>query len=487
MPIRSVDPRSGVAFGPEFTEADEAEVETAVARAARAQDALGQAGPPAIAAALRAAADALDAERGDLVALADTETALGTARLAGEVGRTTGQLRAFADLVATGAHLRPAVSVVPGGAPARDVRKINVPVGVVAVFAASNFPFAFSVAGGDTAAALAAGCAVIVKAHYGHPQTSQRVAGILSATLDRVGLPPDTVQLLHGGTTAGQLLVGHPGVAAVGFTGSTAGGRALTDLAARRPAPIPVYAEQGSLNPVVLAPSAFRGPGSRALAAQLGGAVTMGAGQFCTKPGVLLVPADHREEFSRDLIGVLGTAPPAHLLTAKIREQYEQAVATAAATPGVTGWRGGQPGTGFGAAAAVLSCDQPALVAESALREELFGPAVLVVGVRDVGELRAALRVLGGNLTGTVHGDPSDDWTLTALGVLAGQVGRLIYQGVPTGVAVVPAMHHGGPYPASSSARETSVGTDAIHRFLRPLAFQDFPADLLPSPLRHLS
>jgi NADP-dependent aldehyde dehydrogenase len=486
VPIRSVDPRSGAVFGPVFAEAGEREVETAVARAAGAQAVLGQAGPTAIAAALRAAADALDAERGDLAALADAETALGATRLDGEVSRTTGQLRAFADMVATGAHLRPLVSVMPGGAPAGEVRKINVPVGVVAVFAASNFPFAFSVVGGDTAAALAAGCAVIVKAHYGHPQTSQRVADLVAAALSRAGLPPDTVKLLHGGTAAGQLLAGHPGVAAVGFTGSTAGGRALADLAARRPVPIPVYAEQGSLNPVAIAPSAFRGTGSAALAAQLDGSVTTGAGQFCTKPGVLLVPADRREEFGRDLTGVLGAAPPAYLLTAKIFEQYEQSVAKAAAAPGVTVWRGSQPGTGFGAAAAVLSCDAGALVAETALREELFGPAVVVVGVRDTGELRAALRVLGGNLTGTVHGDPSDDWTTTALTTLAGQVGRLVYQGVPTGVAVVPAMHHGGPYPASSSARETSVGTDAIYRFLRPLAFQDFPRDLLPSALRNL-
>jgi NADP-dependent aldehyde dehydrogenase len=253
--------------------------------------------PDRIVNGLRGAADALDAHCDELAALADTETALGVPRLAGEVGRTSGQLRAFAGLVATGAHRGTVVSSVPEGGPARELRKINVPVGVVAVFAASNFPFAFSVAGGDTAAALAVGCAVIVKAHYGHPQTSERVAVLLRDALTAAGLPSDALQLLHGGIPTGQLLATFPDVAATGFTGSTVGGRALADLAVGRAVPIPVFAEQGSLNPVVVAPTALRG-GVAELAERLGGSIASGAGQFCTKPGVLLVPERHREELA---------------------------------------------------------------------------------------------------------------------------------------------------------------------------------------------
>jgi len=481
--IRSVDPRSGESFGPAHPEAGAVDVESAVVAAVRAQVALNECRPDRIVDGLRGAADALDARSGELAVLADTEAALGVPRLAGEVGRTSGQLRAFADMVATGSHLGVMVSAVPDGGPAREVRKINVPVGVVAVFAASNFPFAFSVAGGDTAAALAAGCAVIVKAHYGHPQTSERVAALVREALADAGLPPDALQLLHGGTPTGQLLATSPDVAAIGFTGSTAGGRALSDVAAARAVPIPVFAEQGSLNPVVLAPTALQG-GVAEVAERLGASIASGAGQFCTKPGVILVPDEHRAELVDRLAKVLATSGPAYLLTEKIHEQYVQGIARACAVEGVTAQLGEAPGQGFGVSPVILSCSDSTLRANDVLRDEVFGPAALVVGLAGAGVLPSTLGVLGGNLTGTVHGDAGDPWTATALRVLAGQVGRLVYQGVPTGVAVVAAMHHGGPYPASSMSRDTSVGTDAIYRFLRPLAYQDFPIELLPEPLR---
>jgi NADP-dependent aldehyde dehydrogenase len=480
--IRSIDPRSGESFGPAHPEAEAVDVAAAVAVAARAQVKLNECHSDLIVDGMRAAADVLDAHHHELAALADAETALGVPRLVGEVGRTSGQLRAFADMVATGSHRGVVVSVVPEGGPARELRKINVPVGVVAVFAASNFPFAFSVAGGDTAAALAAGCAVIVKAHYGHPQTSERVTALVREALAATGLPPDALQLLHGGTATGQLLATSPEVAAIGFTGSTAGGRALTDLAAARSVPIPVFAEQGSLNPVVLAPTALGG-GVDELAERLGESIASGAGQFCTKPGVILVPEQYREEMAGRLAGVLASSAPAFLLTQKIHEQYVEGLARACAVEGITARLGEAPAKGFGVRPVVLSCDEHTLVANPVLRDELFGPAALVVGLATSDGLPAALRALGGSLTGTIHGDAGDPWTATALRVLAGQVGRLVYQGVPTGVAVVPAMHHGGPYPASSTSRDTSVGVDAVYRFLRPLAYQDFPPELLPEQL----
>jgi NADP-dependent aldehyde dehydrogenase len=483
--ICSIDPRTGKSFGPNYPEADAAVVAAAVAAAVLAQEALNECQPEQIVGGLYGAAEALDAHRDELAALADAETALGIDRLAGEVSRTSGQLRAFADLVASGVHRQTVVSSVPAGGPARELLKTNVPVGVVGVFAASNFPFAFSVAGGDTAAALAAGCAVVVKAHYGHPQTSERVVSLVRDALGAGGMPANALQLLHGGTPTGQELVSSPAIAAIGFTGSTAGGRALVDLAAAREVPIPVFAEQGSLNPVVIGPSALR-DGIAELADRLGGSVAAGAGQFCTKPGVLLVPDDQREELADRIAEVLTAAPPAHLLTEKIHEQYFHQVVRACGVDGVTARVWEAVGDGFAARPAVLSCDAKTLLANDVLRVEFFGPATLVVGLAEADELPSVLRVLGGNLTGTIYGDAEDAWTATALRLLAGQVGRLIYQGVPTGVAVVPAMHHGGPYPASSTARDTSVGIDAIYRFMRPLAFQDFPPELLPQSLANL-
>lgn len=481
--VRSVDPRTGESFGPDFAEADPTTIDVAVTGAVAATRALARLDPARIPVALRAAAGSLDLHWDELANLADRETALGQSRLAGEVGRTTAQLRSFAAMVESGEHLDLVTSELPPGAPARELRRMNVPVGVVAVFAASNFPFAFSVAGGDTAAAVAAGCAVVVKAHHGHPQTSARVHELVSAALEGAGLPPNTLQLVYGEVATGEALVTHPGIAAVGFTGSTSGGQALSDLAARRPTPVPVYAEQGSLNPVVLAPSALSHPTAEGQA--LANSVALGAGQFCTKPGLMFAPIESVESLVAALTTTLADLPVLHLLTEKIHSQFLRATNVAAALPGVTFWRAeGAPGSGFRATPTVLTCDVATFVAEQALREELFGPATVVVAVADAEELSTALAVLDGNLTGTIHGDPADVWTTVAFDSLLPKVGRLVYGGVPTGVAVDPAMHHGGPYPASSSPLYTSVGTAAIRRFLRPVAFQDFPRQLLPAALR---
>lgn len=481
--VRSVDPRRAEEFGPELSEISTVEVGDVVARSRVAGDLIGRLGPVVVADGLRRAADALDAESATLAELADDEVALGVPRLLGEIARTTGQLRLFAGLVARGEHLGVTTSDLPAGAPGGSLRKVNIPLGVVVVFAASNFPFAFSVAGGDTASALAAGNPVIVKAHYGHPQTSQRVAELVTEALVAAGLPADSLQVVHGGERVGLELVRHPDVAAVGFTGSTAGGRALTDVAASRKIPIPVYAEQGSVNPMVIAPSAITAcaPGE---ARQLAESVLSGHGQFCTKPGVVFVPDDAADEFVALLRGEMAQAVDMHLLTTKIHEQFRKAVAALGRHPDVEVWAGETSGAGLSAPGVVAVADVDTYLAVPDLRAEIFGPATVVIRVRDSADLVRALDAVEGNLTATVHGDAGDRWLALAIERLVRRVGRIVYGGVPTGVAVDRAMHHGGPYPASSWSLYTSVGDDAIKRFMRPIVYQDFPDTLLPEALR---
>jgi NADP-dependent aldehyde dehydrogenase len=479
--FRSVSPRNGQEFGPVYAVASTSDVDAAVGAAARAAPALAAMDGAQLAAGLHRIAAWLGGEKESLAAIADSETALGTARLMGEVERTTGQLRAFATLVESGEHLRVRRSELRAG-PARDLRRVNVPIGVVAVFAASNFPFAFSVAGGDTAAALAAGCPVVVKSHYGHPATSTRVAQIVEAALSASGFPPGSLSLLHGFNETSVDVVTHPLVAAVGFTGSTAGGRALSDLASRRPSPIPVFAEQGSVNPVIVAPSALADVGG--VADAFAGSITNGWGQFCTKPGLLLVRSDQADAFAHALISALGQVSPQVLLTAKIAEAFEELTTAAAAVRGTRTWRGEAAEEGFSAAATVIRADAQTLVANAALQTELFGPAAVVVAADSIEEIETVLDTIGGSLTGTIHGDPGDPWVVAGVAAMVRHVGRLIHNGVPTGVAVDVAMHHGGPYPASSTSQHTSVGLDAIDRFMRPVAWQDFPSELLPAAIR---
>lgn len=478
--IRSVDPRTGTPFGPSFAHASDGLVEDTLGRAVNAVKQLSELGAGDIADGLEAIAAALEGQMPQLVALADSETALGAARLTGEVSRTTGQLRAFAELCLDGSHLECLRSSWPAGSPVRDLRRVNMPVGVVAVFSASNFPFAFSVAGGDTASALAAGCSVVVKAHYGHPQTSEEVGRIVRGALNDSGLPADSVQVLHGGNDVGAALVNHPSVAAVGFTGSEAGGRTLYDLAARRTSPIPVYAELGSVNPVVVAPTAL---GDSGVPEVLAASVLGGAGQFCTKPGLIFVPAEGIEAVVQSLVSAFEEAPPLYLLTEKIYQQFEESVALVSDGTSEV-WRASIRNDGFAAAPTLIKTNWQDLQTRPELSREIFGPATVVVTTTDTGGLRLALAAVEGSLTGTIHGRPEDPWVKSALEVLTPRVGRLIYGGVPTGVSVDPAMTHGGPYPASTSTRDTSVGTSAIRRFLRPLTFQDFPEELLPVVLQ---
>jgi NADP-dependent aldehyde dehydrogenase len=480
--IQGFDPRTAEPVGEPVPETTDAGVNAVVAAAAAAAPAWASSGRRAE--ALEAVADALDARAGELAAIADTETGLGGERLTGEVARTTVQLRLFAAVLRDGRYadavLTPAEGVVP------DLRRINRPVGPVAVFAASNFPFAFSVAGGDTASALAAGCPVVVKAHEGHPVTSDVTAEIVAGALASAGAPAGTFGLVHG-VQAGLRLLRHPAVAAAGFTGSTAGGLALARIAAERPVPIPFYGELGSVNPSVVLPgAAFARPA--AIATGYTGSLTLGTGQFCTNPGLLFVPED--VGLVSAIAEAVGASSGGPMLTGRIFGAYEEAVQDAAEHPGVSELAAGQPGPGpWGATPRVFQLTLKEFAADLAvLSRERFGPAGLVITYPSVEDLLPVLGSLAGNLVGTVHVDtasPEDlDQARQVVAVLEHIAGRIVCNGWPTGVAVVAAQHHGGPWPATTVPGTTSVGTAAIRRWLVPVAYQDFPPELLPDALR---
>src|SRR6516164_3488341 len=496
--IQGFDPRTGEPVGEPVAETTDAEVDAIVASALTAAPAWGAGTALAQrAAALEAVADARDDRAGELAVIADTETALGGERLIGEVARTTTQLRMFAGVVRNGAGDRGGRP--PGQAPSYedavvthaegvipDLRRINRPVGPVAVFAASNFPFAFSVAGGDTASALAAGCPVVVKAHEGHPVTSDVTAEIVKAALASAGAPAGTFGLVHG-VQAGLRLLRHRDIAAAGFTGSTAGGLALARICAERPVPIPFYGELGSVNPCVVLPgAAFSRPA--AIASGYAGSLTLGTGQFCTNPGLLFVPED------TGLLTAIAEAVSASsggpMLSGRIFAGYEDAVEEAAAHPGVTELASGAPGPGpWGATPRVFQVTLKEFAADLAvLSRERFGPAGLVITYPSVADLLPVLAALPGNLVGTVQADASSpedmDLARQAVAVLERVAGRIVFNGWPTGVAVVAAQHHGGPWPVTTAPARTSVGTAAIRRWLVPVAYQNFPPDLLPPALR---
>ncbi|MDF2575314.1 MAG: aldehyde dehydrogenase [Agromyces sp.] len=430
---------------------------------------------------LRGMADALDAARDELVAIADQETHLGTTRLNGEVARTTAQLRLFADAILEGSYLeaaidRPDPSTTP---PRPDLRRMLRPLGPVAVFGASNFPFAFSVAGGDTASALAAGCPVVVKGHPAHARLSRRTAEIVTAALRSAGAP-DGIFAHVTGIETGVALVQHAGIRAVGFTGSLHGGRHLFDLAQRRPDPIPFYGELSAVNPVLITPAAIEARADE-LAAGLAASFTVGAGQFCTNPGVVLVPEG--SGFAERVGAVVGSPAPVPMLTDGIASAFADVIAGLAARADVdvvAGDPAQQAGTG---APVVLRTTTAAVLADpGALLHECFGPSTLVVEYADVADALAAVRAVRGSLTATVHAQPGEDLA-PIVEVLTEVAGRVLFAGWPTGVAVSWAQHHGGPWPSTTSIH-TSVGVTAMRRFLRPVAYQDAPDAALPPALR---
>ncbi|GAA2063029.1 aldehyde dehydrogenase family protein [Leifsonia soli] len=423
---------------------------------------------------LDALAAALDDDRAELAGLAHEETHLSPARLDGEITRTAAQLRFFAGVIREGAYLEAVVespdpSLIP---PRPDLRRILRPLGPVAVYAASNFPFAFSVLGNDTASALAAGCPVIVKAHPGHPLLSRRTAALAARIL-----PPGWFSLVEG-MDAGTALVRHPLVRAAGFTGSTRGGRALFDLAASRPDPIPFYGELGSINPVVVTRAAAA-ERAEAIGAGLVGSFTRDAGQYCTKPGLVFVPAGGGVEEA--VRGALGDAPASRQLTPGMTEAFSAGVAAFSARSPVEVLRGeAAPGE---SAPAVVLVDADAFLADPApFLAECFGPVTVLVRFADA-DLPALLAALEPSLTATIHRGTGEDVTSLAasLGAVAG---RLLFDGWPTGVAIGWAQHHGGGWPSTTASIHTSVGATAIRRWLTPIAYQDAPRDVLPPELR---
>ena len=424
-----------------------------------------------------------------LIERASQESGLPAARLEGERGRTVNQLRLFAKVVRDGHFLEATLdsALLDRTPPRPDLRMRKIPLGAVAVFGASNFPLAFSVAGGDTASSLAAGCPVVVKAHNAHLGTSELVGkAVLQAALE-CGMPEGVFSLLIGeGNQIGGDLVSHPAIRAVGFTGSRAGGLALSQIAAKRKEPIPVYAEMSSINPVYLLPGALEAGGAK-LAGAFVDSLTLGVGQFCTNPGLVIVLAGPQLVAFRDAAAAaLQLKPAGTMLTAGIHQAYDNAIGKRAGVGGVQlVANGSQEGPGCAARAALYQCDAATFLANPALEEEIFGPVSLMIACRNEDEILAVTRHLEGQLTATVHAVESDHALAGALlPLLERKVGRILFNGFPTGVEVSYAMVHGGPFPATSDARSTSVGATAIERFLRPVCYQDVPAGLLPDALK---
>ncbi|POX38040.1 aldehyde dehydrogenase (NADP(+)), partial [Streptomyces sp. Ru73] len=425
-----------------------------------------------------------------LVQRARLETGLSAARLTGEVARTTGQLRMFAEVLGEGswhgARIDPAQ---PDRAPQPrvDIRQRRIPLGPVAVFGASNFPLAFSVLGGDTASALAAGCPVVVKAHEAHLGTSELAARAIRAAIADTGLPEGVFSLLVGaGHDTGTRLVTDPRIQAVGFTGSRRAGRALVRAAAERPVPIPVYAEMSSVNPVVLLPGALA-ERPEELADAFAESLVLGAGQFCTNPGlVLAVEGDGFDAFAARAAGAIDGNAGGTMLTTGIAESYRRETEAVGARPGVRVLaRGAQPDTASAGRSLLMAVDGDDFRADPELQREMFGAASLLIRCRDLKHVTEVLEALEGQLTATVHTADTDlDAARALLPVLERRAGRVLFNGWPTGVEVGHAMVHGGPYPATSDARTTSVGSLAIERFLRPVAYQNVPDALLPPPLQ---
>jgi alpha-ketoglutaric semialdehyde dehydrogenase len=438
---------------------------------------------------LQTCADEIASLGDALIERAMLETGLPRARLEGERARTIGQLRLFAEVVREGSWLEARIDpALPTRAPMPrgDLRQRHIALGPVAVFGASNFPLAFSVAGGDTASALAAGCPVVVKAHNAHPGTSELVGTAIQRAVRQSGLPDGTFSLLFGnGREVGTALVADPRIKAVGFTGSRSGGTALMKVAAARAEPVPVYAEMSSINPVYLLPHALK-TRAEALGRAFAGSLTMGAGQFCTNPGVLLaIDSPELETFVAAAAAALKERAASVMLTPGISSAYEQGVSALASHARVVTLARGLPGDGPNRCqAAWFGADADAFLEDDALQAEVFGASSLLIRCRDLAQLVELGEKLEGQLTATLQMDDGDaDLARTLLPVLERKAGRILANGWPTGVEVSHAMVHGGPYPATSDSRGTSVGTLAIRRFLRPVCYQDLPAGLLPQAL----
>lgn len=487
--FQGTNPATDELLQPAFCEASAADVADACELAASAADAFASLAPAARADFIEAAAEAILAIGDALVATAMAESGLPRMRLEGERMRTVNQLRMFAGEVRQGEWLDVTIDpALPDRAPPRsDLRRMNQSLGPVAVFGASNFPLAFSVAGGDTASAFAAGCPVVVKGHPAHPATGELVARAIRSAVAACGLPEGVFSFLPGRSNdLGGALVADPRIKAVGFTGSRAGGLALMEIAARRAEPIPVYAEMSSINPVVLMPAAL-GARAEALGAAFVGSLTLGAGQFCTNPGlVIAVDGPALDRFIAAAGEALAAVEPPVMLTPGIHAAYRAGVAALDASDCASrtgeGKATAEPNRCTGA---LFTATDAAFVAEPALGHEVFGASAVIVRCASLAAMMGVIASLEGQLTATLHLDPADEpAAATLLPLLAGKVGRVLANGWPTGVEVTHAMVHGGPYPATSDGRTTSVGTLAMARFLRSVCYQDIPDALLSPALQ---
>ena len=485
--LHSVDATTGEALPYSFHQATPAEVDAAVEAAEAAFAEFRQLSPERRALFLDAIAEELDQLDDDFVALVCRETALPAGRIQGERGRTSGQMRLFAQVLRRGDFLGARIDLpLPQRTPLPrvDIRQMRIGVGPVAVFGASNFPLAFSTAGGDTAAALAAGCPVVFKAHSGHMATADLVGCAIVRAAERSGMPKGVFNMIFG-AGVGEQLVRHPGIQAVGFTGSLSGGNALCKMAAERPQPIPVFAEMSSINPVIVLPEALAVRGET-IARELSASVVLGCGQFCTNPGLVIgVSSLAFSAFVEQLQEQMADQAPQTMLNAGGLRSYANGLEHLHGHPRVT-HLAGQPQTGNQARPQLFKADVSLLLeGDELLQEEVFGPTTIVIEAADDAQLLEALRGLRGQLTATLIGEPGDLQAYQRLMPLLEQkVGRILVNGYPTGVEVCDAMVHGGPYPATSDARGTSVGTLAIDRFLRPVCYQNYPQALLPAALR---
>lgn len=483
MTFRAIKPIDGSSFGVDIAENTEQEVADAIVRAHAVAFELAALSPAKRATLLRTVADEIESHRAELIESACAETGLPEGRIGGEITRTTVQFKLFADLVQTGRHLKVVIDKADPNyspAPRPDLRRQNQPLGVVAIFAASNFPLAFSVAGGDAASAIASGNAVVAKAHPAHPNTCEIVANAVKDALKKSGLSSDLYSIVQGtNPKITHWLAAHPLVQAVGFTGSEAVGKILIDIAAQREVPIPVFAEMGSLNPVFVTSSAIL-ERCADLAKGLVDSAVLGSGQFCTKPGLIFIP-ETATDFLTEISSHLGTLQVGPLLSQSIASRYTQAISELSANGAITVYSGKENAAGFGVTPAIFVSDWQTALKNPALLEEHFGPTAVIITVKESDYVSVASQ-LQGHLTATIHGTAADKID-ELLKVLSTKAGRVIWNGFPTGVAVTEAMQHGGPWPSSSS-HTTSVGIDAIYRFMRPVSYQSFAQDVLPKALQ---
>lgn len=486
--FKAENPANGNLLEPGFHEATEQEIALAVDKAARAFEVYRNKGGKEKAIFLEAIAEEIVALGGELITRCMAETGLPEARLTGERGRTVNQLKLFASYLRDGSWVEARIDQADATRtpPKADIRSMQKALGPVGIFGASNFPFAFSVAGGDTTSALAAGCTVVFKAHPAHPGTCELVGRAIARAAKKTGMPDGTFSMVHGkSTVVGMAIVTHPAIKAIGFTGSFRGGKALFDAAAGRPVPIPVYAEMGSTNPVFILPEAMRNR-QEAIAKDLAASVTLGVGQFCTNPGLVFYEGQDGMPFTESLSRNLQASAPGVMLTSNIQQAYQAGVEKLARTNGIQTLTKAQPSPGGHYAAAYLfHSTGDAFLKDHSLEEEVFGPSTLAVTVDGKDELLRVARRLGGHLTATIHATEADlEAYADLIKILELKAGRLIINGYPTGVEVTHAMVHGGPFPATTDSRTTSVGTDAIKRFARPVCYQSFPQSLLPDELK---